>query len=400
MTSDLGLELAISTAARDSPGLQLSSTRLSYLDNIRWVVIVLVLSMHAADTYSPFGNWYYTEHARPDFGTLLFFGTYQSFLQAFFMGLLFFIAGYFTPRSYDSKGALRFLRDRFLRLGIPTLLYMLAIGPLTEYFVSRSWHTRWSFPKAWLEYVKTGDVLSGSGPLWFCVALLMFSTGYAAVRQLRPELPRRHDLGPLPRSGAILAFVAGLGLSTFALRLFIPSGTAVLNMQVADFPQYISMFVLGAWAWRGQWLARLDARLGKRWAAVALLAGLVLWTALIALGGAVDGDTRAYAGGPTWQNFGMSLWSAIICAGMTLGMLVVFRERFSAQGRIARFMTDNAFAVYVIHPPILIGIAILLHGMDIPALPKFLLLTALSVTASFAVAQLIVRRIPWLKEIL
>ena len=81
-------------------------------------------------------------------------------------------------------------------------------------------------------------------------------------------------------------------------------------------------------------------------------------------------------------------------------MLVVFREHFDAQGHIARFMADNAFAVYVFHPPILIGIAILLHGMDIPALPKFLLLTALSVTASFAVAQLIVRRIPWLKEIL
>ena len=79
------------------------------MDNIRWVVIVLVLSMHSADTYSPFGNWYYTERPKLDFGTLLFFGTYQSFLQAFFMGLLFFIAGYFTPRSYDSKGAPRFL---------------------------------------------------------------------------------------------------------------------------------------------------------------------------------------------------------------------------------------------------------------------------------------------------
>ncbi len=400
MTSDPRLALPIPLPAQDSPGLPIASTRLGYLDNIRWVVIVLVLSMHCADTYSPFGNWYYTEPARLDFATLLFFATYQSFLQAFFMGLLFFIAGYFTPRSFDSKGAPRFLLHRFLRLGIPTLLYMLAIGPLTEYFVSRSWHTRWSFPKAWLEYVKTGDVLSGSGPLWFCLALLLFSMGYAAVRQLRPQLRPRHDSGPLPRSGAVLAFVAGLGTATFALRLFMPSGRAVFNLQLADFPQYILMFMLGACAWRGQWLARLDARLGKRWAAAALLAGLVLWTALIALGGAVEGETRAYAGGPTWQNFGMSFWSAIICAGMALGMLVVFRERFSAQGRIARFMTDNAFAVYVFHPPILIGIAILLHATDIPALQKFLLLSALSVTASFAAAQLIVRKIPWLKEIL
>jgi len=81
-------------------------------------------------------------------------------------------------------------------------------------------------------------------------------------------------------------------------------------------------------------------------------------------------------------------------------MLVVFREHFDAQGHIARFMADNAFAVYVFHPPILIGIAIMLQTTDVPALPKFLLLTALSATASFAAAQLVFRRIPWLKRIL
>lgn len=392
--------MPISTPARDSPGLPASSTRLGYVDNIRWVVIVLVLSMHSAVTYSPFGNWYYRDRPQLDFGTLLFFGTYQSFLQAFFLGLLFFIAGYFTPRAYDSKGASRFLLDRFLRLGLAALLYMLAIGPLTEYFVSRSWHTRWPFAKAWLEYIKTGAVLSGSGPLWFCLALLIFCLGYVVVRPFRPQRPLRHDSGPLPRSWAVLAFVAGLGLSTFAIRLVVPSGTAVFNMQLADFPQYILMFVLGASAWRGQWLARLDAGLGKGWAGAALLVGVILWAALIALGGALDGETRAYSGGPTWQNFGMSLWSAIICAGVSLGVLVVFRERFPTQGPIARFMTANAFAVYVFHPPILIGIAVGLHAIDIPALPKFLLLTALSVAASFAVAHLILRRIPWLKKIL
>jgi glucan biosynthesis protein C len=370
------------------------------MDNIRWLVIVLVLSMHSADTYSPFGNWYYTERPKLDFGTLLFFGTYQSFLQAFFMGLLFFIAGYFTPRSYDSKGAPRFLLDRFLRLGIPTLLYMLAIGPLTEYFVSRSWHTKRSFPDAWLKYVRSGDVLSGSGPLWFCLALLMFSIGYAAVRQFPRSLAPTQKLRAVPRLGAIAGFVAGLGLSTFAIRVWSPSGAVFFNLQLADFPQYILMFVLGAYAWRLRWLARLDADLGKRVAMGALLAGLILWAGLLVFGGALAGETSAYSGGLTWQNFGMSLWAAIICAGMSLGILIVFREHFDAQGRIARFMADNAFAVYVFHPPILIGIAIILHTTDVPALPKFLLLTALSATASFAAAQLVFRRIPWLKRIL
>ena len=70
-----------------------------------------------------------------DFDTTIFFGIYQSFLQAFFMAVLFFIAGYFSAAAYDRKGFSRFLRDRLFRLGLPTLLYMLVIGPLTQYFL-------------------------------------------------------------------------------------------------------------------------------------------------------------------------------------------------------------------------------------------------------------------------
>ena len=40
------------------------------------------------------------------------FSVYQVFAQAFFMGLLFFLAGTLVPRAYDRKGFLRFLGDR------------------------------------------------------------------------------------------------------------------------------------------------------------------------------------------------------------------------------------------------------------------------------------------------
>jgi peptidoglycan/LPS O-acetylase OafA/YrhL len=102
--------------------------RLAFVDNIRWTMILLVLSMHASDTYSPFGSWYYTDRGDMGFGTILAFGIYQTFLQAFFMALLFFIAGYFSAPAFDRKGLGRFGRDRLLRLGVPTLLYMLVIG--------------------------------------------------------------------------------------------------------------------------------------------------------------------------------------------------------------------------------------------------------------------------------
>ena len=67
--------------------------RLEFVDNLRWVLIVLVVSMHAAVTYSHLGSWYFMEDPKPGLGLMVLFATYQVFLQAFFMGLLFFIAG-------------------------------------------------------------------------------------------------------------------------------------------------------------------------------------------------------------------------------------------------------------------------------------------------------------------
>ena len=90
--------------------------RLLFIDNIRWSMIVLVLSMHACDTYSPFGNWYYVDRQPTGLGTKIFFGAYQSFLQAFFMAVLFFIAGYFSAAAYDRKTFSQFVRDRVFRL--------------------------------------------------------------------------------------------------------------------------------------------------------------------------------------------------------------------------------------------------------------------------------------------
>src|ERR1700754_4295690 len=127
-------DIAMGAPAKAESGAP-SPKRLLFIDNIRWSMIILVLSMHASDTYSPFGNWYYVDRPKggfkSGFGTEIFFGVYQSVLQAFFMAALFFIAGYFSADAYDRKGFSTFIRDRFLRLGLPTLLYMFVIGPLT-----------------------------------------------------------------------------------------------------------------------------------------------------------------------------------------------------------------------------------------------------------------------------
>src|SRR5262249_19248997 len=82
---------------------QKGAGRLLYIDNLRWVMIMLVLSMHAAVTYSHLGSWYFMENTPVSKAETFTFATYQVFLQSFFMGFLFFIAGYFVPKAYDTK---------------------------------------------------------------------------------------------------------------------------------------------------------------------------------------------------------------------------------------------------------------------------------------------------------
>src|SRR5436190_9744916 len=94
-----------------------AKSRLDFVDNLRWVMIVFVVSMHAAVTYSHLGSWYFMEDPKPRPVVNAIFATYQIFLQAFFMGLLFLIAGYFVPQAFERKGFGSFIRDRAVRLG-------------------------------------------------------------------------------------------------------------------------------------------------------------------------------------------------------------------------------------------------------------------------------------------
>src|ERR1700744_6055277 len=120
-------------AAAGQPAAQAGS-RLFFIDNLRWVMIMLVGSMHAAVTYSGHGSWYTKEPAHLGLPQEVTFVTYQVFLQSFFMGFLFFIAGHFVPGAVDKKGPARFLRDRAFRLGLPALFFIFVVQPLTCYY--------------------------------------------------------------------------------------------------------------------------------------------------------------------------------------------------------------------------------------------------------------------------
>jgi len=105
-------------------------------------------------------------------------------------------------------------------------------------------------------------------------------------------------------------------------------------------------------------------------------------------------------GGFYWQSFGLSVWESMVGVSVSIFLIVLFREKFNHQGVLARFLSINAFAVYVFHPPILIAIARMMGSLQVHPLIKFPLLTSLSIVASFTLCEFVFRKIPVLKTIL
>lgn len=419
MLRSVSASAARAAAAGISPAAAAARPRMAYVDNIRWTVIAMVVLVHACVTYSGLGSWYYKEPAVLDIGAKLVFWMYSIFSQAFFMGLLFFVAAVFIPASYDRKGFARFLGDRAFRLGIPALVFMLILDPVTN--LARDLGTghvvSWSaLLGRYQGYISGGWFLGSSGPLWFAVALLAFSFVYAMVRLIaglagvkvglpdavsgRHALQGNADVALTPRSVHITAAVVmtTIAAGSFFVRLVQPVGTSWYNMQLCFFPEYVVLFVVGLWAGRRGFLRALPRQAGMMWLRLAFIIGVPSWFLLLGLGGALSGGEQAFAGGMHWQAAGYAAWEAFFAVSVSIGLLTLYRERANVRTRATALLGETCFGIYVFHAPILVAVTMLLRPFTVYPLAKALLAAALAFAVSLGFAW-VVRKVPGLRKV-
>jgi peptidoglycan/LPS O-acetylase OafA/YrhL len=381
--------------------------RLAYLDHLRAALVTLVVVHHVALVYGAIAPFYYVEPPYEDAFAYTWLGAFALSNQAWFMGTLFLLAGYFTPGSYDRRGAVTFLRSRLVRLGIPILFGMFVLIPLAAvgFFLMPASITAINEPLTWATYPE----LIGLGPLWFIAMLLAFDVGYAAYRSLARGSgePRSPD-GSFPGYPAIGLFIVGLAAVSFVLRMIVPLGQdvdvvlpALAFPTIAYLPQYLGMFIVGILAGRRGWLDGLPSSAGAL-GILAVLAAMVLLFPLALTGQplnvAFTGDA-AFQGGGSWASAAYTLWDSIMAVGMSLAAIVAFRTWFNGRNALGRVLAENSYAVYVIHATLLVYIAYALRDLELPALAMFVLVSVIAVPACFAVAWLI-RRVPLVAKVL
>jgi glucan biosynthesis protein C len=367
--------------------------RIFFADHLRAALVILVVLHHLAVIYAANTSFYYVEPAYTDRLALVVLVLFELINQAYFMGLFFFLSGYFTPGSLERKGSGRFLKDRLLRLGIPLLVFMFVLNPIAAMGINYvpATLTGLTTPLTWQQYPK----LIGIGPLWFVLMLLFFDIGYAiwwAVRGKRATGPESEP-GP-PSYRAIVAFILALALSSYLIRIVWPLGTYVLSFPtLAYLPQYLSFFVLGTVAFHRGWLRTIPASMGKVGLAMALGASLILFPLALLTGGA------NFLGGGHWQSAAYALWDSTLAVGWSLALITFFRARLNRTGWLGTLLSRHSYTVFITHAPLITFLAIALRNLQLEHLLKFGLVAIIAVPLCFAVAFL-VRKIPLAARIL
>lgn len=383
------------------------TSRLFFIDHLRVGLAILVVLHHVALVYgASLEGFYYVE---PPFTSPIAFLALLVFAmvnQTWFMGAFFLLAGYVTSGSYDRRGAASFLKSRLLRLGLPVLLFVFVLNPLSRigWWLMPSALTGITTPLTWQAYPR----MIGLGPLWFAVMLLIFNLGYAGWRALWRRLakgPSASTAQPAPAPGylGIGVFVLALALVSYLVRMVIPLDQTIFQFpSLAYLPQYLSFFVVGIVAARRDWFRTLPTTMGAVGFAAAVVASVILFPLAfsgqpfsLALSPALDNAM----GHGHWQSAVYALWDTILAVGLCLGFITLFRRVAKVQRRFGRFLSQHSYAVYVIHIPIIVFVTYGLRAVTLAPLLKFGLASVILVPVCFAIAY-VIRKLPLVSKVL
>jgi hypothetical protein len=90
---------------------------------------------------------------------------------------------------------------------------------------------------------------------------------------------------------------------------------------------------------------------------------------------------------------------ALICAGLGVGLVVLFRETIHRPGRLLVGAAGASFAAYILHPYLLVPLQVAILPVELPAGVKFGVIAVFGLLITFGAAHLS-RKVPGLRVLL
>lgn len=364
-----------------------------YIDRVRIFLTALVIFHHTAISFGASGGWYYSASTPTTGGLQMFLSFLMGIDQSYFMSLFFFISALFMPRSFDRKGAGKFVKDRIVRLGIPLALYMFLLHPILVYFilghVGQTPDSFWSF----IWYMDTHNVELST--MWFVFSLLIFEFCYVAYRLISPVRLSQKFSDKKPSAWAQIGFMLLFGFIAFAIRLVYPSGKSFYGLQFGYFSLYVGMYLLGIVASRKGWLDKFESK--------QLLPNVLFALASILIFGFVYSSNLdkmdLFPGGFNLHALFYAMWEPVMCVEISFCILLFARIKLNRpSSKILAAMSSGSFAAYVIHPLVVVGATFLSETLDVLPWAKLVFVLAVSIPASFALSY-VIKKTPVLRRI-
>jgi hypothetical protein len=373
-----------------------NTTRILYIDNLRILLISLVVLHHLSITYGATGGWYYREVEGDSFTTLIL-TMFTASNQSFFMGFFFLVSAYFTRISLERKPVGTFVKDRFFRLVIPLIIFYFILSPLTNFVKARYGN---GLDITFFEFVKEYRGF-GFGPMWFVETLIYFSIIYVIIRLIFKQRILEASTRPcFPGPIIIILFTLGISAVSFVVRLWFLLGSELGNtgLQLPYFPQYIAMLVIGLLFARFKWFDAITYRQGIKWFMVAQFFIFITFPLLFILGMDESG-IEPFIGGWTWQSASLSIWEQIVGISLMIGLTGIFKEKFNNQARIGSLLSGAAYAVFIIHPLVLVSLSLMLKDWEIYPVLKFIIIAPIALFLCFSFGILL-KMIPFFNKVI
>lgn len=372
--------------------MEKENQRLCFLDNIKIFLTALVIVHHVGQAYGPTGGfWDYKSSIGEN---IPFLGYFFSINAAFFMGFFFLISGYFMVMSYDKNNGNEFLKKRIIKLGIPLLFAFLIMVPLQRYsyYIYYSGNT----PLTFLEYyINVWFGINGLpdgfnitltfpelnfGHTWYIEHLLTYSIIYWIIRKVFKNKLIKNNANIL--SSWKIIFVGFLvTVSTLIVMIWYPFDHWIgflgfFQVEVAHWPQYLILFIVGCVAYRKNWMFTLKTKTGYVLFSIALLMALLHYSKIIA---------------PLiWSIW--NIFSSVFAVFIIFGMLTLFREKFNGTSKYLNILSRISYAAYIIHYPIVLAVQ---HSFDKISIGgawgKFIVVSILSICITYIVSYLLIK---------
>jgi len=372
--------------------------RLLYIDNLRIILVVLVVLAHVAITYGPVGFWYYYE--RTELNSTYVLAFFVSLMQAFLIGLFFMISAFFTPSALNKKGPKNFFIDRIKRLGIPLLFYIFIIAPSILYLdnlIIKGERVNY-FIFYYEQVLKRGII--DVGPLWFLQVLLFFSFLYAIFNEIIVRIlkDKRQLVFKFPSNKNIFITILILAFVTFLVRLQFPISATTSHLNFGLAPQYILLFGLGILAFNNNWFEEITLKKAKFWFSIAMIA-ILFWPLFIFFGRSSELSIEIFAGGLNWQSFIYAFWEAVLSISLSICIIYFFRKKLNNQTKLFKEISKSTYSVFIIHSIVIVLLSYLLKDLMFHPLVKFAIVALAGIPLCFLISFYITK-VRFLKKIL